>query len=348
MSRPRILAFLFAILGTLVSVATAAPAPTKVIFDTDIGDDCDDAGALALLHALADRGEIEILAVMISNRIPHAAACADAINTYFGRPDLPLGDIKSTANTQTNDRYATYIAQHFPHDVRSEDDLPDAVQLYRRTLAAQPDGSVVLIAVGPPTNISDLLDSRPDAFSPLDGVELVRRKVKFYSAGGNGRANLPHGEAGWNYKWDLAAARNELAKMPVSIPFVFAGGSGLKLQTGAGYEKKPAGHIVRACYEQFHRRSTKLGRSSWDQLRIWYAVRDRSNFETAPPGDITLIDDILHYAPTPNRNRTYAYVKDMSLAAAQIEELMMHEPAAKKPTSARRPHGAAGSAPAER
>lgn len=324
--RPRLTAILVLLASLLLPALAPAAIPTKVIFDTDIGDDCDDAGALAMLHALADRGEIEILAVMISNRVPHSAACASAINTYFGRPDLPLGDIKSTANTQTNDRYAAYIAKNFPHQVRNEDDLPAAPTLYRRILAAQPDASVVLIAVGPPTSISDLLETGPDDISPLTGVELVRRKVKFYSASGNGRANLPRGEAGWNYKWDLAGARNELAKMPESIPFVFAGGSGLRMMTGAGYEQKPAGHIVRACYEQFHKRSTNLGRSTWDQLRIWYAVRDRSNFETAAPGDIRLEGDQLLYSASPNRNRTYAYVKDMARAAAQIEELMMHEP----------------------
>lgn len=323
MPRSSILATLA--LLVLVTFAHGASA-TKVIFDTDIGDDCDDAGALAMLHALADRGEIEILAVMISNRIPHAAACADAINTYFGRPDLPLGDIKSAANTQTNDRYATFIAKNFPHSIRSEDDLPDAVHLYRRILAAQPDASVVLVTVGPATNVSDLLNSPADALSPLPGLELVRRKIKFYSSGGNGRANLPRGEAGWNYKWDLPAARNELAKWPEAVPFVEAGGSGLTMNTGAGYAQKPAGHIVRACYEQFHKRTTNLGRATWDQLRLWYAVRDRSNFELSPPGDITLEGDTLVFSPTPNRNRRYAYAKDKPRLAAEIETLMMHDP----------------------
>jgi hypothetical protein len=315
------------IMAWALALATASAAPVKLIFDTDVGDDCDDAGALAMLHALADRGEIELLAVMVSNRVPQAAACADAINTWFGRPDLPLGQVKTKESTQTNDRYARFIAERFPHDVRNPAEVPDAVQLYRRILAAQPDSSVVIVAVGPPTNISDLLKSPPDAISPLDGVALVGRKVKFYSAGGNGRAGLPRGEAGWNYKWDLAAARHELAAMPEHIPFVFAGGSGLKVQTGAGYAQKPADHIVRACYVQFHGRETNLGRNSWDQLRLWYAVRDRGNFDTTGPGDVRLEQDVLVYAATPRRNRSYAYVKDLALAARQIEELMMHEPA---------------------
>jgi len=305
------------------NLATATPA--KLIFDTDIGNDCDDAGTLAMIHALVDRGEVELLAVMISTRVPTGPACADAINTFYHRPEIPIGVGKTSDNTQTHDDYATYIASHYPHDIEAGK-VPDAVALYRKILAAQPDQSVVLAAVGPPTNISHLLDSPPDAISPLDGVALVGKKVKFYAAGGNGRANLPAGEAGWNYKWDLRAAANELQKFPTHIPMVFAGGSGLTLFTGAGYEKKPTGHIIRACYEKYHRRSTNLARCSWDQLRVLYAVRGGDNFETSAPGDITLEGDIIRYSPTPDRNRAYAYVKDKVLAAVQLEDLMMHDP----------------------
>src|SRR3990170_406515 len=59
----------------------------KIIFDTDFHTDCDDAGALAVLHALADRGECEILAIMCSTRDPFSAPAIDVINTYYGRPD---------------------------------------------------------------------------------------------------------------------------------------------------------------------------------------------------------------------------------------------------------------------
>ena len=65
-----------------------------IILDTDMESDVDDVGALAMLHALADRGEIEILAVMMSAKNPDATLCANRLNTYFGRPDLPIGVLK--------------------------------------------------------------------------------------------------------------------------------------------------------------------------------------------------------------------------------------------------------------
>jgi hypothetical protein len=62
-----------------------------IILDTDMDTDCDDAGALAVLHALADRGECEILGTMVSARHPGSAPTVAAINAYYGRPHLPVG-----------------------------------------------------------------------------------------------------------------------------------------------------------------------------------------------------------------------------------------------------------------
>ena len=76
---------------------SAIREPVKLILDTDMSGDCDDAGALALLHALADRGECEILAVVTNRRdlTDASAAAVDAINTYYGRGDIPIGTDKN-------------------------------------------------------------------------------------------------------------------------------------------------------------------------------------------------------------------------------------------------------------
>lgn len=58
------------------------------------------------------------------------------------------------------------------------------VTLYRRLLAESPDSSVVVVSVGFSTNLGRLLESWGDKYSPLDGIELVKRKVKFCSVMG--------------------------------------------------------------------------------------------------------------------------------------------------------------------
>jgi hypothetical protein len=140
-------------LATLV-LTLAGPlsaAPVGLILDTDMSGDCDDAGTLALLHALADRGECELLATVVNRKdlTGASAAATDAINTFYGRPDLPIGtDKQGPTALQRTSAYARALRDEFPNDIGPDDRAPDALDVYRRVLAAQPDGSVVICSVG--------------------------------------------------------------------------------------------------------------------------------------------------------------------------------------------------------
>jgi len=299
----------------------------RVIFDTDVGGDIDDAGALAMLHALADRGEVEILAMGVVNGHPAAVPYVDALNTWYGRPDVPVGVVRRRAPFE-RDFYMGPMVAEYPHDLTQER-APEVVGLYRKVLAAQPDRSVTLIAVGPVTNISALLDSGPDEHSELSGVELVRRKVKFYSAAGNGDGKLPHGKPGFNYHMDMASARNELAKFPAEVPMVQAGGTGWNLRIGSCYWNAVPQHFVRKSFELYFKGEREMDRPTWDQLRVLYACRpgSRGKFEVSADGDMGFdAEGLLRWTPEPKRGRAYAYVKDMEAVRAEITELMMHEP----------------------
>jgi hypothetical protein len=111
-----------------------AADPLPVIFDTDMDSDCDDVGALAMLHAFADLGEVNILATLVSARHPWSGPCVDAVNTYFGRPDIPIGVPRATPNQQGS-RYAETIAKELEHDFPADGERPDAVSVVRRVLA---------------------------------------------------------------------------------------------------------------------------------------------------------------------------------------------------------------------
>jgi inosine-uridine nucleoside N-ribohydrolase len=303
----------------------------RVIFDTDVGGDIDDAGAFAVMHALADRGEIEILAVGVVNGHAAAVPYTDALNTWYGRPDLPVGVIKANAPF-AKDFYMEPIVATYPHDLTPEA-APDVVKLYRKVFAAQPDRSVTLVTVGPATNIRALLESGVDEFSPLSGVELVRRKVKFYAAGGNGDGKLPSGKPGWNYQMDVRAARAELGKFPAEVPMVFAGGSGWGLKIGSCYWEAAPEHIVRKSFEAYFKGERDMDRPTWDELRMLYACRpaSRAKFETSAAGEIVMDDkNFLHWSESPRARRSYAYVKDGDAVRAELTELMLHVPAARR------------------
>ena len=251
--------------------AASADPPTPIVFDTDMDTDCDDAGALAMLHALADLGEVEILATPVSSRYRWSAPCVAAINGHYGRGGLPVGVPKGEgAGVKRGSRYARRIAAEYPTTPKTNDDAPDAVAVYRRALAGQADAGVVVLTVGYLTNLRDLLASGPDGISALSGPDLVARKVRLWVCmGGRYPSHLdPH--VFGNFKPDPAAALAVVRDWPT--PVVFSGlGTGDDLLTGQTLSRTPPDNPVRRAYELFLQ--GKVGRASPDPVATLYAAR---------------------------------------------------------------------------
>ena len=66
----------------------------RIFVDTDLGSDCDDGGALALLHALAGLGLCDIIGITYCISCESGPAAIDAINRYYGRQDIPIGSLQ--------------------------------------------------------------------------------------------------------------------------------------------------------------------------------------------------------------------------------------------------------------
>ena len=271
--------------ATTVTVTTAAPDPTcpagaaallpeptepvRIIFDTDFAADVDDAGALAVLHALADAGDVEILAVIVSdggNAQSHRAI--DAINTYYGRPDVPIGVVEGPAPAFPSS-YVDQLAAGFPNDV---EDPPAALDVYRRILAGEPDDSVTIVSVGYLTNLDALLSSQPDASSEQWGTELVSAKVQRWIAMGGAYPDSvvhPFG-AEFNFVEDSTATLNAVADWPT--PAVFSGWEvGDAVLTGAVLQQQtPENNPVREAYRLF---SGGADHRSWDLTAVLVAAR---------------------------------------------------------------------------
>src|SRR5215469_1813365 len=84
-------------LALILALATvlSAAQPVPVIFDTDMGNDVDDALALAILHALESRGECRLAAVTITKDNQWSAPYVDLVNTFYGRAHIPVGMVKN-------------------------------------------------------------------------------------------------------------------------------------------------------------------------------------------------------------------------------------------------------------
>jgi hypothetical protein len=160
------------------SVGTAKDGPQRIIIDTDLSLWWDDATAIGMANVLQQQGKIKILGIMSDIRNPVAAAALDAIDTAYGHSRIPIGAVAdSSANTAPHG-YSDDLAEHLPHVIQNSSQAQPAVDLYRRLLAAQPDHSVTVVAIGGDTNLAGLLVSGPGQGSSLRGRALVASKVK--------------------------------------------------------------------------------------------------------------------------------------------------------------------------
>jgi inosine-uridine nucleoside N-ribohydrolase len=256
---------------------------TRLILDTDIDTDCDDAGALAVLHGLAARGECEPLGVVASAPVASCAAAVRAINAWYGREDVPVGavrvpDYESAASWKPyRDHRAWFLRGELAgayNEVlassRPPGDPPpeDAVALYRRLLASSPEGSVTICAIGTLTALAQLLDSGPDGASPLPGRELVRRFVRELVC--MAVVSWPGGADTFNWRMDLPAAARVVRDWPTALT---TSAEGERILTGARFMAAvPREHPVRTAYLVYSR-GLERSRSSWDQVAAVYAVR---------------------------------------------------------------------------
>lgn len=260
-------------LGLAQEAAAPANAPANVIFDSDMDGDCDDVAALALLHALANRGEARILATLASGRNEWSPRCMAAINAWYGCPDVPLGAPREGVLRPS--LYAQTVAQRC--GPAPSPPVEEAVALYRRVLAAQPDASVTIVTVGFHTNLAALLRS-PAAAGQPDGSELVRRKVRLWACmGGNfigqpARDDLKLGNV--NFQKDAPAAYAAIRNWPGRLVFlgreVASVPSGLAV--GVQFRQLSAGHPVRVAYEAYFHGPAQ-NRHVADPATVLFAVR---------------------------------------------------------------------------
>lgn len=319
----------------LASASLAAAEPVRIIFDTDMGNDVDDALALAELHAFESRGEARLLAVTITKDNRWAPVFVDLLNTFYGRPDIPVGMVKG-GKTPDDGNYTRAVASMitaqgavlYKRHLTPGSEFPDAVLLLRRTLAAQPDGTVVIVQVGFSTNLARLLDSGPDDFSPLTGRDLVARKVRLLSvmAGDFRAAHRPE----YNITNDIPAARKLFREWPGAIVT-----SGFDIGESIKYPARNIdvdfralkNHPLADAYRAY--KPMPYDEPLWDPTAVLYAVRpDDGYFGTSPAGNIAVDEKgVTSFTPTPSGMRRYLTVDDVQRARVrEAISLLVSEP----------------------
>jgi hypothetical protein len=283
-AKNRILPIKFNIIVQPLAAPLPQPSgPIPVIVDTDMDSDIDDVAALALLNDFMDQGECNILACLhdtTDGKDLSSCATIEAINTYYGHPSIPIGQAYSENDPSVHmtsilapppadgyhtvpvswSSYTRKVHQRFDPTFPNDDKMPPAVDVYRKALASAADGSVVICSIGNMQSFQDLLLSQPDSVSNLNGVDLVRKKVRELVIMFN------------------TAPQDKflLGKWPTKI--LWSTDIGNHIALGASLVKTPENNPVRVIFNG----GTRQG---WDPTAAWLAVRGTGDVYDIIAGD---------------------------------------------------------------
>ena len=308
----------------------SAVGPVKIIFDSDMGPDYDDVGALTMLHAFADSGKAEILGTMASNKYALVAPCLEVINTYYGRSKIPVGSPKTHGvNIGCSQHWTDSLVANFPHHLDSTSHAQNAVLLYRKILANQADTSVVIVTVGFLTNLNDLLISDADTISPLNGKQLIMKKVKKLVAMAG---KFPEGSE-FNVKEDSTSSKYVFDYWPTQIIF-----SGFEIGDHIFTGKKLIGSKLRSPAKMAFSIAIPMsdedrnGRRSWDQTAVLTAVKG-ADFAFGEVKGMMAVEPSGFNRWNKIENGTHSYLvfkKSPEVISGIIDQYMMHEPGSQK------------------
>lgn len=269
--------------------------PQAIIFETDMGNDIDDAMALDLLFKNMDQGNIQLLGVSVHKNNPYAKEYIDIMRRWYGYKNMPIGVNTACVTDMECVDYCTKTVQMKdvagnPLFAQSKNPkYEEAVDMYRRLLSKADDGSVVIVTVGFSTTIAQLLESQPDKYSKLSGRELVAKKVKYFSVMA-GEFTIPE-FAEYNVWNDLEAARLLFETSPVPMVFtpwqlgeqVHYPGKSIEQDFEWG---KP--HPMVEAYK--HYLQMPYDRPTWDVIAAYYACYPSADcFTISEAGDVKVV-----------------------------------------------------------
>lgn len=271
----------------------------NIIFDTDMGNDVDDALAQVLLHSFVQDGAAEFGLALVNKGAQLAPAFTDLINRFCGRTDIEIGWCADGPTPEEGLFLRPVLGAGeglLPYDPDTQT-WPDAVSLLRRYLASIPDQSGVYVSIGFCTVLARFLESEPDEYSAWTGLELATRKLRFVSLmAGNfdpqvlrnpTPENVEH-----NVVQDIPSAVQAVERCPV--PMVF---SGFEIGIECCFPRRVVREEMDWCaFNPLKRayglyRGMEHDRPLWDLTSLLHAVfPDEGYFDVSEPGTVTVSD----------------------------------------------------------
>ncbi len=327
-----------------------SPAVVPLIIDTDMGGggcrDVDDVAAVCMASALQKSGEAELLAIMQNTLPAQTAGVTSVLLHYYGLDSVPIGAYKGT--DLQDDGQLSYVADlvdNWPSPIKNTSQVPDAVELYRTTLAAAADHSVAIASIGMLTNLAALLKSP-------GGRDLVAQKVKTLAIMGGG---YPHSDVtsaavdaagrygrnangcecnfccAYNHGLDRAVASAASAYVVANVPpevHVVYSGMEVGVRVLSGGPLTACAPKEDPCRQAFiDNEGAGKSRFSWDPLTTLVAVRGpaAAACSYSDEGGRNTVDAATgtnKWVDGPPTNQTFLLLHNATAAGAAINELL--------------------------
>ncbi|MDR2057478.1 MAG: nucleoside hydrolase [Dysgonamonadaceae bacterium] len=286
----------------------------KLIFETDMGNDVDDALALDMIYKYMEADKVDLLAIMSNKNSRYSVEFTDIMATWYGHAGIPVGIVQNGVDSENDAvNYARSVCEMtvdgkpaFERTLSHYESLPEASVLYRKILAGQPDRSVTIVSVGFSTNIAKLLDTPADAYSLLSGKDLVAAKVRqlVVMAGSFGEKPLKE----YNIVKDISAAQKVFAEWPAPIaasPFEV----GIKINyPAASIENDFDWEMLHPMVEAYKAYlPMPYDRPTWDLTAVLYAAEPDSVFMSQSPSGTIVVDSAGYTTFTADENGKHSY-----------------------------------------
>lgn len=261
--------------------------PMNVFLDTDIGPDCDDTAALAILLQLCREGQANLLGVTHCTGSPYGLGTIDAICRLFG-VQVPLGTCNNPDFLSTGAAlcYTPAVCRQFAHGYPPDAPQPDAVDAFVQAMEGMEEDSVTMVTIGPLNNLARFLtDERASTLMHkcVSRIVMMAGSFDFKTLG------FPDDFVEWNVEMDVPAMRTAAAlwnKEIILCPCEAA----VLVCSGQPLERYPD-NPVKTAYTLFNQRIQEAGitRPSWDLVTVACAVLDdRGPYTLSEPGNLTV------------------------------------------------------------
>ena len=310
--------------------------PIPMILDTDFGSCTDDLFSIVMLYHYIEDGLVDLKGVIVDREGDRNAVLVDVFNQFYGHPDIPIAlEHNGVKNPYDFIPYSRLVefknpdgSWLYPRSIDASK-LPEGYKFYRKLLSEAEDHSVVVVAIGMMTCLSQLFESGPDEYSPLGGVELFGRKVKsvYVQAGHfDGNDNL----SGYNMRTASAAAAVFYDNLPRNVDLVLS-----PTNVGEMMDYTSADILTDLSYTDLNPIKTvytdfdcEVGQRMWDTNCVVNAVLGDGEYNLSPRGWVRYVDrgeaSQMIFTPDPDGNARYHLPGDTYFAEEKVMDIRRH------------------------